>query len=62
VTPARGRCAARPGSPAGPPCRNQGRKETVENQTAGTEEVQRESQGTAPADFDPNVVIFACRH
>jgi len=34
----------------------------VENEAAKTEDVPQEAQAVTHADFDPAVVIFACRH
>jgi hypothetical protein len=34
----------------------------VENKEETPEEIQEEKQESVHADFDPNVVIFACRH
>jgi hypothetical protein len=34
----------------------------LENEAVNEEETQEEKQEVVHADFDPNVVIFACRH
>lgn len=34
----------------------------MENEAAKTEDAPREAPAATHADFDPNVVIFACRH